>query len=130
MARQPRPQVPGRARHRTFTAKYKGKVLAAYDTAGPGEEGTILRRVCLCSSHITEWRWADEVLIDVRDGALGHLARMRWNDQDQRIWSEAIAHPPIIDEETFRRAGEMLAARGGGPAVHRPLSRFVRGTTL
>jgi site-specific DNA recombinase len=61
---------------------------------------------------------ADQVLIHVRDGAPGHTTRMRWNDQDQRIWPEAIAHPPIIDEETFRRAAEMLAARGGGPAVH------------
>src|SRR6266568_4262807 len=35
----PDPEVPERARRRTFTAKYKLEVLAAYDAAGPGEEG-------------------------------------------------------------------------------------------
>jgi site-specific DNA recombinase len=62
----------------------------------------------------------DEVLIDVNDVALGHTARMRWNDQDQWVWSDAIVHPPIIDEETFGRAAEVQAARRLRPPVHRP----------
>ena len=34
--RRPDPEVPERARRRTFTAQYKLDVLAAYDAAGPG----------------------------------------------------------------------------------------------
>src|SRR5712691_10581117 len=47
----PDPEVPERARRRTFTAKYKLEVLAAYDAAEPGEKGAILRRKGLYSSH-------------------------------------------------------------------------------
>lgn len=62
----------------------------------------------------------DEVLIDVRDVALGHIARMRWNDEDKWIFSEEIAHPPIIDAETFRRAQVLLMARKGARGGHKP----------
>ncbi len=47
---RPDPEVPERARRRTFTAQYKLEVLAAYDAAGPGEKGAILRREGLCST--------------------------------------------------------------------------------
>ncbi|MGI8446489.1 MAG: hypothetical protein ACR2MP_04730, partial [Streptosporangiaceae bacterium] len=40
----PNPEVPERARRRTFTAAYKQEVLAAYDAAPAGEKGAILRR--------------------------------------------------------------------------------------
>jgi transposase-like protein len=55
---RPDPEVPERARRRTFTAAYKLEVLAAYDAAGPGEKGAILRREGLYSSHIVAWRRA------------------------------------------------------------------------
>jgi hypothetical protein len=42
--RRPDPEVPERARRRTFTAKYKLEVLAAYDAAPEGEKGALLRR--------------------------------------------------------------------------------------
>ena len=51
---RPDPEVPERARRRTFTAQYKLDVLAAYDAARPGEKGTILRREGLYSSHIVD----------------------------------------------------------------------------
>jgi transposase-like protein len=53
---RPDPEVPERARRRTFTAQYKLDVLAAYDAAGPGEKGAILRREGLYSSHVVDWR--------------------------------------------------------------------------
>jgi hypothetical protein len=65
------PEVPQRARRRTFTAKYKLEVLAAYDAAEPGEKGAILRREGLYSSHIVEWRRARDA------GALAALAQPR-----------------------------------------------------
>ncbi len=68
---RPDPEVPERARRRTFTAKYKLEVLAAYDAAPDGEKGAVLRREGLYSSHITEWRKARDV------GALAGLAAPR-----------------------------------------------------
>jgi transposase-like protein len=56
--RRPDPEVPERARRRTFTAKYKLEILAAYDAAAEGEKGALLRREGLYSSHIVDWRRA------------------------------------------------------------------------
>jgi transposase-like protein len=53
---RPDPEVPERARRRSFTAAYKLEILAAYDAAGPGEKGAILRREGLYSSHLVDWR--------------------------------------------------------------------------
>ena len=39
---RPDPEVPERARRRTFTAKYKLEILAAYDAAPDGEKGALL----------------------------------------------------------------------------------------
>ena len=68
---RPEPEVPERARRRTFTAKYKLEVRAAYDAAPDGEKGAVLRREGLYSSHITEWRKARDA------GALAGLAAPR-----------------------------------------------------
>jgi transposase-like protein len=79
----PDPEVPERARRRTFTAKYKLEVLAAYDSAADGEKGAVLRREGLYSSHITEWRKARDA------GALAALAiargRKRRDSQAEQI---------------------------------------------
>src|SRR5450755_3709177 len=68
---RPDPEVPERARRRRFTAQYKLDVLAAYDAAGQGEKGAILRREGLYSSHVIEWRRARD------SGALAGLDRSR-----------------------------------------------------
>ena len=39
---RPDPEVPERARRRTFTAKYKLEILAAYAAAAEGEKGALL----------------------------------------------------------------------------------------
>ena len=79
----PDPEVPQRARRRSFTAKYKLEVLAAYEAAEPGEKGAILRREGLYSSHIVEWRRARDA------GALAALApprgRKRPDPRDAQI---------------------------------------------
>ena len=68
---RPDPEVPERARRRTFTAKYKLEILQAYDAAADGEKGALLRREGLYSSHIDYWR-------KLRDaGALAGLAAPR-----------------------------------------------------
>ena len=68
---RPDPQVPERARRRTFTAQYKLDIVAEYDAAPPGEKGAVLRREGRYSSHIVEWRRARDA------GALAGLARTR-----------------------------------------------------
>jgi transposase len=77
------PEVPERARRRTFTAKYKLEVLTAYDAAPDGEKGAVLRREGLYSSHIVDWRRARDA------GALAALAtprgRKRRDPQAERI---------------------------------------------
>ena len=55
---RPDPEVPERARRRTFTAAYKQEILAAYEAAPDGEKGAMLRREGLYSSLISEWRRA------------------------------------------------------------------------
>ena len=65
---RPDPEVPEKARRRSFTAQYKLDVVAEYDGAAAGEKGAVLRREGLYSSHVTEWRRA-------RDA--GSLARPR-----------------------------------------------------
>ena len=80
---RPDPEVPERARRRTFTAKYKLQILVAYDAAPDGEKGALLRREGLYSSHIDYWRRARDA------GALAGLAaprgRKRRDPQAERI---------------------------------------------
>jgi transposase len=49
----------GKPKRRTFPAAYKAKILAAYEQAGPGERGALLRREGLHTSHISDWRKAE-----------------------------------------------------------------------
>src|SRR5947209_17855869 len=80
---RPDPEVPERARRRTFTARYKLEVLAGYDAAPDGEKGALLRREGLYSSHIVEWRRARDA------GALAGLSaprgRPRRDAREERI---------------------------------------------
>ncbi len=65
----PDPQVPERARRRTYTAKYKRDVLAEYEGCDRAGRGALLRREGLYTSLISAWR-------DQRDkGALDALGR-------------------------------------------------------
>ena len=52
----PDPQVPERARRRTYTAKYKAQILAEYDAADRDGRGAMMRREGLYSSLLSEWR--------------------------------------------------------------------------
>jgi len=55
----PATEVSSKAKRRTFTAKYKLKVLVEADRCSkPGEVGALLRREGLYSSHLVDWRKA------------------------------------------------------------------------
>jgi site-specific DNA recombinase len=62
----------------------------------------------------------DEVLLDVHDVALGHTTKMRWNETAKWVYSDEIAQPPIITTDQFAQVQDILAARGRGPAQHKP----------
>src|SRR5262245_55523139 len=50
------PEVPERARRRTFCAHYKARILAEYERCDSGAKCAWLRREGLYSSMISEWR--------------------------------------------------------------------------
>lgn len=52
----PETEVRARARHRTFTAEYKTRILDEYARATAQEKIPILRREGLYTSHISMWR--------------------------------------------------------------------------
>jgi transposase len=81
--KRPDPEVPERARRRTFTAQYKLGIVSEYDAAPDGQKGAVLRREGLYSSHVIEWRRARDA------GALAGLkaprGRKRRDPQADRI---------------------------------------------
>jgi len=93
---RPDPEVPQRARRRTFTAKYKLEVLAAYDAASDGEKGAVLRREGLYSSHLVDWRRARDV------GALAGLTKPRGRparDRQQERITELEAEKQRLEQD-------------------------------
>ena len=56
MEEVPDPQVPERAKRRSYTARYKAEVLAEYDRLDRDGRGALMRREGLYSSLISEWR--------------------------------------------------------------------------
>lgn len=68
----PDPQVPERAKRRTYAAKYKAAILAEYDALDRGGRGALMRREGLYSSLISEWRkQADKGALDALGKARG-----------------------------------------------------------
>ena len=64
----PDPEVPARAKPRTYSARYKARILAEYESLDKAGKGALLRREGLYTSLISAWR-------DQRDkGALAALA--------------------------------------------------------
>jgi site-specific DNA recombinase len=90
---------PGRNKHRCGVAWSKYAIRA------------ILANPRYTGRQVWNRQRKDEVLIDVHDVALGHMTKMRWNEQDKWIFSEDITHPPIVDQQTFAQAQELLTAR-------------------
>lgn len=52
----------------------------------------------------------DEVLLDVDDVALGHETKMRWNNEDDWVWSQEPTHPSIISLEDFEAVRAVFAS--------------------
>lgn len=94
----PDPQVPERARRRTYTARYKRDVLAEYEACDRAGKGALLRREGLYTSLIAAWR-------EQRDaGALQALGRPA---------GARPADPLERENARLRRANERLVAELG-----------------
>lgn len=52
----PDPEVPARARSRTYSASYKARILAEYEELDKAGKGALLRREGLYTSLIAAWR--------------------------------------------------------------------------
>jgi transposase len=98
---RPDPEVPARARRRTFTAQYKLDIVAAYDAAPDGQQGAVLRREGLYSSHIIEWRRSRDA------GALAGLKAPRGRKPADRQ-AEQVAR---LQAEKKRLEQELAKAR-------------------
>ncbi len=94
---------PGRNRHRSGIAWSKGAIRA------------ILLNPRYTGYQVWNKQRKAETLLDVEDVALGYETRLRWNDTSTWVWSDRIAHPPIIDEDTFEQVGRRLASRDRPP---------------
>jgi transposase-like protein len=82
----PDPELVQQAKRRTFTAKYKARILAEADAcSAPGEVGELLRREGLYTSHLTYWRKQR------KDGALKELGQQRGRKPADQRDSQIVA---------------------------------------
>lgn len=97
---RPTPEVPEKAKRRSFDAGYKLRILEeAEGCVRPGELGELLRREGLYSSHLRTWR-------EQRDaGALAGLTPRKRGRKAKR-------KDPVSEEnERLKREVERLAVR-------------------
>jgi transposase-like protein len=98
----PDPEVPERSSgRRRFSAKYKAKVLAEYDTLERSARGAMLRREGLYSSLITTWRQQRDT------GAEAALARTAGRPKNDPRDQEIVR----LQREVDRLAGELDKSR-------------------
>ncbi len=83
-ASDPDPEVPAKARRRTFTAKYKLETLKEAEACTePGEIGALLRRKGLYSSHLSKWRQQRD------EGVLAGLTPKKRGRKPRKVSAEA-----------------------------------------
>lgn len=52
-----------------------------------------------------------EVLLDIRNVADGYTTKMKWNEAGSWIWSDQVAHEPLISVEDFEAVQALIASR-------------------
>lgn len=96
-------EVPEKPKRRRFTAAYKLRILEEIDAAEPGDQGAILRREGLYTSHISDWRTAR------RAGALSALKKKRGRKPDpNKAANKRIAQ---LERELAKTQEELRKAR-------------------
>ncbi len=71
-----------------------------------------------------------EVLLDIEDVAMGHETKMRWNPQQDWIYSAAPAHDGLVDDETFQQVQTRISAGARRSDVERKPRRSKRNYAL
>lgn len=85
-------EVPERAQRRRFTAEYKARILREVDACKhPGEQGALLRREGLYSSHLMVWRRQRD------EGSLAALEPKKRGRKPQK------RDPLLLENERLRR---------------------------
>ena len=102
----PDPQVPERAKRRTYTAKYKRDILTEYDRLDRQERGAFLRREKLYTSLVGKWR-----------------------DQRDRGVLEALARPAGAPPASALPTASTARSVASTPCVRQPPSRSTRCRT-
>jgi transposase len=98
----PDPELAGRAKRRSFTAKYKLEILEKAEACTrPGEIGELLRREGLYTSHLAAWRKQRKT------GALRELGRPRGRKPVDRRDAEITA----LKRKVERSEAELAKAR-------------------
>lgn len=76
-------------------------------------------RAILTNPRYTGYQvWAkqrrEEVLLDVEDVGAGHQTIMRWNSEEQWVWSTEPSHEALVSTATFDTVHARMASRSGG----------------
>jgi len=110
---RPGPEVPAKAKRRTFTAAFKAKVLAEYEAAPQGTKGQVLRKYGVGSWHISDWRKARAA------GAEAGLAVKRGpkpaDDRDKRLRELEAENRKLA--ERLRKAEKTIDVQGKASAL-------------
>jgi len=114
----PDPEVPAKARTRSWSATHKARILAEYESLDKAGEGALLRREGIYSSLISAWRLQRD------QGALQTLAKPAGRpqsdpaDRERRPVPRPAGPPGIVPASTARRAAP--APDGIPSAVYLP----------
>jgi site-specific DNA recombinase len=99
---------PGRNPHRPGTGWTLGTVT------------TILANPRYTGRQVWNRQRKAEILLDIDNVADGYETKLKWNKPGDWIWSEQIAHEPLIEIEQFEAVQARIAARAGhGPRLPR-----------
>jgi len=94
----PDPEVKDQARRRQYPAAYKLRILEELDRCTePGQQGAILRREGLYSSHLTKWR---------KERQAGQLKALTPKKRGRRE-----ADPAMVELARLQRENEKLKAK-------------------
>ena len=117
--KDPDPEVPAKAKSRTYSAAYKARILAEYETLDKAGKGALLRREGLYTSLISAWR-------DQRDkGALEAMKASRPGPKVDATKAELVRLRARVSdlEDKLATAEELIDAQGKASALLQQMRR-------